>query len=351
MSAPRRSRARISRRGMTMVELMVGIAIGMFLVAVASAIYIGSKTTYLAQDATSRLQENGRFAMDTISHDLRMSGFRGCVGQIGATPLANTLNSPNALLYDFTAPIWGSRNAGAAWSPALSAPLDAIGPLAAGDVLVVRRPTGTGWSLIAQMADGTSPLTVSATANITQGDVLLVADCAGGAVLQATNATPGALGSIEHVTGVAGVSPGLAANDLGRALANDALVWRMQTIAYYLAPSVRRAGETSLWTYTWPSYDGSPNQVELVTGVERMAVTYGVDTDGDFAADRFLDASQVADWTQVVSARVDLLLSGNADNTATSPQPYTWAGANVVPADRKLRTTISVAAALRNAVP
>ncbi len=346
-----RSPAPPARRGMTLIELMIGVAIGMFLVAVMGAIYVGSKSTFTAQDSISRLQENGRFAADTIARDLRVSGFRGCLGQVRATPLNNTLNTPAALLYNFALPAWGSRNAGAGWLPALSAPIDALAPLPAGDVLVVHRPTGTGWSLTGQMAAGTSPLTITTTPNFTQGDLLLVADCVGGAVLQATNATPGTVGSIEHAAGVAGIVPGVSSPDLGRALSNDAMVWRLQTVIYFLAPSVRRAGQTSLWAYTAPTYDGSANTVELVTGVERMAVTFGVDTDGDFAADRFQDATQVADWTQVVSARVDLLLSGNADNTATQPQPYTWAGATVVPADRKLRTTMSVSVSLRNTVP
>jgi type IV pilus assembly protein PilW len=338
-------------RGMSLIELMVSAAIGMFTVAVMGAIYVGSRSTFSAQDSTSRLQENGRFAIDTIARDLRMSGFRGCLGQVRATPLNNTLNTPTALLYNFGAPTWGSRYTGTGWSPALAGPLTTLSPLSAGDVLVVRRPTGVGWSLTAQMAANTSALTVGVTSNITQGDLLLAADCAGAVVLQATNATPGAAGSIEHVVGAAGVSPGVSTADLGRTLSNDALVWRLQTAIYYLAPSLRRSGQTALWSYVWPSYSGGANAVELVTGVERMAVVFGVDTNGDYAADRFQNASQVADWTQVVSARVDLLLSGNADNSATQPQPYTWGGVSIVPTDRKLRTTMSVAVSLRNAVP
>lgn len=338
------------RRGMTLVEMMVAIVIGMFLVAVMGTMYAGTRSTYTAQESTSRLQENGRFAVDTIARDLRMSGFRGCLGLARTTPVTNTLNTPTALLYDFAAPAWGSRNLGGNWNPALTAPILGLSPLAAGDVLVVRRPTGTGWSLTAQAASATSPLTITPTTQVTQGDVLLAADCAGAVILQATNATPGPSGSIDHATGGGG-TPGLATNDLGRVLSNDAVVWRMQTIIYYLAPSVRRSGETALWSYTWPTYDGSANSVELVTGIERMRVTFGVDTDGDFAADRQQAAWQVADWTQVVSARVDLLLAGNAANSATQPQPYVWGDSTIVPTDKKLRTTMSFAVSLRNAVP
>lgn len=345
---PMRGPGRV-QRGMTLVELMVGVTLGLFLVAVMGAVYLGSKGTFLAQETTSRLQENGRFAMDTIAGDLRIAGFRGCLGQALGTPFTNTLNTPTALLYNFQQPTWGSHYTGGGWSPALVAPVIGLAPAGAGDVLVIRRPSGGGWALTAEMADGSAALTVSATANITQGDLLMVADCGGAAVFQATNATPGALGTIEHVSG-AGVTPGVASSNLGRAFLQDAPVWRMQTVVYYLADSARRPGQMALWSHTEPVYDGGAQTVELVTGVERMAVTFGIDTDGDSAADRFRSADLVADWTQVVSAHVELLLAGN-DAVTSAPQPYVFNGVTTTPTDRKLRTVMSLTASLRNTVP
>ena len=338
-------------RGMTLVELMVGLAIGLFLVAVMSSIYVGSKGTFLAQESTSRMQENGRFAMDTMANDLRMSGFRGCLGQVRSTQFTNTLNTPTAVLYDYAQPAWGSHHTGGGWSPALTAPLSGLAMSTNGDVLVLRRPNGSGWALTAEMLNASAAMTVTATATLKKGDLLMVADCGGAAVLQATNDTPGLSGSVEHLVGVAGVSPGVSGTNLGRTFLQDALIWRVQTVAYYLAPSLRRTGQTALWSYTAPAYDGAANSNELVTGVERMAVSYGVDTDGDFAADRFRSADLVADWTQVVSARVELLLVGSEDQVASSVQPVVFNGLTITPTDRRLRTVMSLAASLRNTVP
>ena len=179
----------------------------------------------------------------------------------------------------------------------------------------------------------------------------MLADCAGGAVLQATNSAPGTSGSIAHVTAAAGVVPGVARNALARGFSNDARVWRMQTLIYYLANSARRSGQTALWVYTNPVYDGGAQRAELVTGVERLAVTYGVDTDADFSADRFQSADQVSNWAQVVSARVELLLVGGSDTRATVTQPFNFAGQTITPTDQKLRTVMSTMVSLRNAVP
>ena len=341
-------RAQCQRRGFSLVELMVGLAIGLFLVAVMGAVYLGSRSTFVAQESGSRMQENGRFVMDTIAYDLRMSGFRGC---LGSDAVDNTLNTPGALLYNFAEPVWGARHTGAAWSPALAAPANAVGALPDGDVLVVRRPTGLGWSLVGEMASPSAALTITPTAGFAQGDLLVVADCGSGAVLQATNAGAGAAGSIQHVAGAGGVVPGVARTALSRAYANDARVWRMQTLIYFLANSERRSGERALWVYTNPTYNGSAQRTELVTGVERLAVTYGLDTDGDFAADRFARADQVANWAQVVNARVELLLVGGRDAQASQTQPYIFDGQTVAPADRKLRTVMSMLVSLRNALP
>jgi type IV pilus assembly protein PilW len=185
--------------------------------------YLGSRNTFVAQESGARLQENGRFAMDTIANDLRMSGFRGCMPVLptgnSAAPLAlgavdNTLNTPADLRYNFGEPIWGSRNGGGGWAPALSAPVNGLGVDAAGDILLLRRPAGVAWALVAEMANRTAALTITPTANFQRGDLLMVADCAGASMLQATNVGPGAAGTVQHVPGAGGVVPGVSTGDV-----------------------------------------------------------------------------------------------------------------------------------------
>lgn len=333
-------------RGMTLVELMIGMVIGLFVVAVMGAVYVGSRSTFMAQESTGRMQENGRFAMDTITQDLRMSGFRGCLGQ---NAVVNTLNTPQGVLYDFAQPVWGSRSVAGVWTPVLGAPVNGLAPDAGGDVLVVRRPAGVAWALVGEMASVNAALPITPTAAFAQGDLLVVADCVGASVLQASNATPGPSGTIEHVMG-GGLVPGLAQNSLGRTYAHDARVWRMQTLVYYLAASARHTGQVALWVYRNPTY-GEAQRTELVTGVERMAIRYGLDTDGDLSADRFAGADTVPNWAQVVNARVELLLAGSRDTRTSTAQPYTFNGATTTPTDGRPRAVMSTLVTLRNAMP
>ena len=333
---------------MSLVELMIGLALGLFVVAVMGTMYLGTHSTYSAQESGTRLQENGRYAVETLANDIRMSGFRGCQGD---APVNNTLNTPTALLYNFGEPIWGSRHSGGAWAPALAAPADGLGALPAGDVLVVRRPVGLGWALIGEMSSASGELPISVTTGFAQGDLLMVADCGGASVLQATNAMPGAAGRIAHVSGAGGLVPGVSANALARVYAHDARVWRMQTLIYHLAASERRPGDTALWVYADPVYNGGSQRTELVTGVERLAVTYGVDTNVDLAVDRYRSADQVGNWGQVLNARIELLLSGGSDSKSTQAQPYVFGGETISASDGRLRTVMSTLVSLRNALP
>lgn len=343
---------RQAQQGMTLVELMVGLAIGMFVVAVMGTVYVGSKVTFNSQESTSRLQENSRFAVDILAADLRMAGFRGCNGQTGAqSAVKNTLNSASSLTYNFSRGIAASHYTGSNWLPALDASLSALSPATTGDVITIYRPSGSGHALTAEMSDGSADLQISATANIASGDLLVVTDCAGAAVFQATNSNPGSSGTIEHQTGVSGLTPGVATVNLGRAYLQDALVYRAQAITYYLAPSARQPGLLALWSYATPGYGAADTALELITGVERMTATFGIDTNGDQAADKFVTADGVTDWTLVMSARLELLLDSPDANTTTVPQSYVFGGTTITPGDKRMRTVVSLVTSLRNATP
>ena len=64
-----------TQRGLTLVEILVALMISAFLIAGVIQLFIGSKQTYRGHDALSRIQENGRFAMDRMSFDVRMADY------------------------------------------------------------------------------------------------------------------------------------------------------------------------------------------------------------------------------------------------------------------------------------
>lgn len=66
---------RRDQRGLTLIEIMIAITISLLLLAGVMQIFIGSKASYNLQNGLGRLQENGRYAMDTLARNIGMTGF------------------------------------------------------------------------------------------------------------------------------------------------------------------------------------------------------------------------------------------------------------------------------------
>lgn len=73
--APARRAPRRLAHGLTLIELMVSMTLGMFVVLAATAILMSSKAGYVAVDDGARLQETGRFAIEIITRNARQAAF------------------------------------------------------------------------------------------------------------------------------------------------------------------------------------------------------------------------------------------------------------------------------------
>ena len=63
------------QHGLTLIEIMVALLIGSFLLAGVIQIFIVNKQTYRVQENLSRMQENGRFSIDYLNRYIRLSGY------------------------------------------------------------------------------------------------------------------------------------------------------------------------------------------------------------------------------------------------------------------------------------
>ena len=66
---------RRQQQGLTLIEIMVALLIGAFLLAGVIQIFIVNKQTYRVQENLSRMQENGRFAIDYLNRYIRLAGY------------------------------------------------------------------------------------------------------------------------------------------------------------------------------------------------------------------------------------------------------------------------------------
>lgn len=68
---------RHTQQGVNLIEIMVAMTIGLFLVIGATTLYINSKKTSDLDDSFARLQETARYALSIIETDVRMAGYWG----------------------------------------------------------------------------------------------------------------------------------------------------------------------------------------------------------------------------------------------------------------------------------
>jgi len=61
--------------GLSIVELLVALMISMLLMTGVVQVFLASKQTYASNEAASRLQENGRFALEFIAQSARHAGY------------------------------------------------------------------------------------------------------------------------------------------------------------------------------------------------------------------------------------------------------------------------------------
>jgi type IV pilus assembly protein PilW len=338
----------IRQRGFGIVEIMVALVIGLVLTAGVFQFYFGSKRSYRLEDALSRVQETGRFAMNAIARDVRMVDFWGCGARVGLT-LVNDLDVASAGTYfAFHQAVAGDDNTG----------------LGGSDALTLRYGQSIGVSVRSHDLDGGS-MTVDPpvrTSDVKKDDYVVLCNPVAADIFQVTdvggsgntntdfdikagdggNVPPGTGSDAPAVT--CQQSPGVNATCFARAYNDDAEFAVATQRTYFIQNGV--SGQPGLFLRV----NGDDAQ-ELIEGVENMQVLYGEDTDGDRQADRYIEADAAGlDMDNVVSVRVALLVSSVHANVTNEAQPVTFNGATVAGTDRRLRQVFTATLTLRNRV-
>lgn len=305
------SASRHAWSGLTLVELMVAMTVGLILMAGVIQIFSSNKQTYRVQEATSRLQENGRFAAGMLMHDIRMAGFWGCSRTLSS--LVNNVNTGGG--YNSVDLTQGgiSGTDGAAGAP---------------DTLVLQGAFGSGiW--VKSHSQPAASLDIPAGNGLKVGQIVLISDCTNGDIAQISNPSdPSTAGNIVVNTGTG--SPGNATK-VAHKYDTGSQIYSVHKLTYHIANGA--SGQPSLFL----NDDGIDQ--EMVDGVENMQVLYGEDTNADGTANRYVSAGTAGlDMENVVSVRVVLTLRTLEDNVSL-------ATAN---GDRRIRQDFFITVTLRN---
>jgi type IV pilus assembly protein PilW len=364
----------LKQRGLSLIEIMVALTLSLVLTAGVITIFVNNKQSYRIQEASARLQENARFAINLLEQDIHQARFLGCNGRAKADIEAEFINvlDPNGsdIYLNFKNPVQGLEALnGTAWSPA-ALPSGLTTAVGGSDIFVLRRAIGMIRELTAGQGASAAPLPIAPTPNnpIPQFSNMLVSSCERSAIFQVTNADAATTGSVAHAatTGPNGqgnwtgafTNRGSPGNGID--FKSGDILTRVNATALFIGRNPA-SGELGLW-----QSDGSPNPELLIEGVASMQVRYGVGgDDGSQAVTRYVTADNVTDWGGVRTVEVSLLMQSSSPNAADrnvldTPQTWVFPSQNDEPnqakrmtfgPDRRLRRVFTTVVALRNRMP
>lgn len=339
--------------GLSLVELMVAITIGLIILTALTRLYATSRSTYTLEEGLARVQENGRFAVDFLAQDIRMAGFSGCLGQ--GAPVSVRLNNPGDYLSKYSEPINGHTYTGSGgsaltdWTPALPGTVNGVTYFAADevmpftDVIVVRRSDEASFQ-VQPPAMGTTAaaLQIPTSSGLEVNDIVVISDCKGGDVFQITGPTNiDSSGTLNH-NGGAG-TPGNTDQTLSRPYGTDSTIMKLVTRIYYIGKrggSVTSAAAAAIPPALFRKEldKNAFTAQELVEGIERLRLSYGEDAESDKVPNYYSGANNVVSWTKVVTVRLGVL-ARTIENVEAEPDTRTYdlAGNSVGPFNDKAR--------------
>lgn len=352
--------------GLSLIELMIAITLGLVLMTGVSQIFLSSKVVFSTQQGLARIQETGRLAVDFMSRDISAAGYYGC-----HRPIPTTLPFTPEMLNGIPLVIGGLHgnfdvsligfNSIATMPGGVGASVGNLGvgvtPEPANDILVVRSAPLEGFTVTSSDTQNLIMAVPAATllvpplpcaGNLCAGAAVVVSDCTQARVFQipavAGSLTLSAAGlRLNHPVWPPLPRDGRDGADF-RALSE---VRPLNTTVYFLGrrPGAPGTTEISLWQRT-----NLQNPVELLEGVEQMRIRYATTTNAIFRRASDLNAN---DWPLVSAVRLELVVRSIENNVVSEPQPYTFDGALVNPAvadplDRRMRQVFITTVAKRN---
>lgn len=318
-----------TQRGVTLVELMVAMAIGLVLALGLATLFSQNKRSFLQNEDLARLQEDGRYALEELSRDVGAAGFfaelvdpsavEGMTVELEAAPDCGIPAVP-----------------GEAWIYTVNSP--GVGLLGNAMVLV---DNATGAAAAAQFPciDGSTVVPGS--------DVIAVKRVAG-----APTTAPAADRVYIRENGTRGIIYRIPGN-IAPAFPPPFRDWEYQPRIYYLRNFAQTPGDGIPTLCRKVLVPGAPPTVGdecLAYGVESVQLEFGVDTTGNGSPNAYVANPTAAQLQQLSSARIMVLVrSVRRDATYTNPKTYQLSNEPAfTPNDNFYRRVFSATVMVRN---
>lgn len=305
------------QKGLSLVEMMVGLALGLVVVAALTVLFASNSRARQESEKTSQQIENGRYASQLLLDELHQAGY---YGEFNPQSLADPAVLPDPSAVDVPSlstavalPVQGYDN-GTGLPAGVQSLLTDL--RSATDVLVMRRASNcVAGTAGCDATDMTSSSYFQTTLCTTQLGVLTPANqfLIGRTANLFTTSNPA-------VTGGANPPAFLAAKDCA-----TPAVLRAYYVRIYFVANNDKSGDGIPTLKMAELGAGQFNILPLVEGVEQFQLEYGVDADGNGTPDSYTtDPGNVANWRKVTALKVHLLARNTlATNGYQDQRTYT----------------------------
>lgn len=309
-------------RGLSLIELMIALLLGLLVVGGAIGIFVSNRRTYNATESLSRVQENARVAFEMMSRDVREAGGTPCAKNL---PTGNVLEQPNTRWWSrWGDGVHGYENA----STSVTFKEDPVSNnvVAGTDALDVM--TGSAFPGLTVVDNDPGNETNSANFKLNQkpgdagfkdGDIVMACDYRQASILQITNVQDTSA-TVVHNTG-GSQSPGNCSKGLGvptdcsspngnrYEYGTNSLLVKLLAARWYVGTNPN--GGRSLYRAMLQATGGNAavTKEEVVDGVAGMQLTYLLPA---IDPDDYIDATAVGTrWSEVTAVRITIQLESD----------------------------------------
>lgn len=329
-------------RGVTLVELLIAMTIGLFMIGGLIQAFVASKQIYATNEALSVIQNSGRASLEILTADIRDAGYMSnCLG--GDRKINNLLAAGyNATLFDMTSSsVTGWNDSAGSFSS------DLKNYVSGTDVVLIKHAALDSGANANGSTDITaSTITLASASNISKGSIVLIAEPTGCDLFQNQSTKNTELSRAK--TGTPGNKDPSTTN-LSHAYSSDMRIQLYQSMIYYVGTSTTTGASTLMRVRYDTGTAATPE--DLVDGILDMQILYGVDTGGDRQIDDYVNAASVTNWSNVLALRVNLLVANPIGHLSTDAQKVYYNGAYRTMAANQMAEVFGSTIALRNNLP
>jgi len=298
------------QRGYTLIELMISLLLGLMLIAGFGSLFVQTQKSSAIQRSLSYMAEDGRYILEVLGRELRRAGSLRSKATLSGNANVVFVTDTNVL---------GSTMSFAS-GDYIQGQYNAAGFGATGDLpyninqLILRYQLNNNTELAASDPNSTN--------SACERSILLTS----------------------------GEDP--------------ATQTHVVTLFFYVAldgsniPTLYCKAKRVNFNDTTATSNPTSAAEPLISNVQKLVITYGIDTDADDAANYYVGETAInsftsAQWQQVVAVKLFAVLRSDDDNLATSSVSYTIEGATGSPftaSDKRLYRVYSTTVALRNKI-